>query len=113
MIARFEFTAIIQSHNFKRVTMPVNEKPVKTSFFKSGISELVDEWAGKNHTTRHKAAMQIISASIGGEVKVAFDDHNIIAHLPEPYVQGCYDSGKDDCAIIANCVKIGLQKLSK
>jgi len=57
--------------------------------------------------------MQIISASIGGEVKVNFDDHNIIAHLPEPYVQDGYDSGKDDSAIIANCVKIGLQKLCK
>lgn len=93
--------------------MPVNEKQIKTSFFKSGISELVDEWAGKNHTTRHKAAMQIISASIGGEVKVTFDDHSIIANLPEQYVQGCYDAGKDDSAIIAYCIKIGLQKLSK
>ena len=93
--------------------MPVNEMSIKTSFFKSGISELVDQWAGDNNTTRHKAAMKIISMAIGGEVKVTFDDHNIIAHLPEPYVRGCYDSGKDDCARIANCVKIGLQKLSK
>ena len=93
--------------------MPVKEKPIKTSFFKSGISEIVDRWAGDNNTTRYKAAMTIISTSIGGDVKVTFDDHNIIAHLPEPYVQGCYDSGKDDCSIIANCIKIGLQKLDK
>lgn len=93
--------------------MPINEIPVKTSFFKSEISELVDEWASKNNTTRHKAAMKIISTSIGGDVKVTFDDHNIIVHLPEPYVQGCYDSGKNDGDIIANCIKIGLQKLSK
>ncbi|MDA0782481.1 MAG: hypothetical protein O2942_09490 [Proteobacteria bacterium] len=91
--------------------MPVNEKPISTSFFKSGISEIVDRWAGDNNTTRHKAAMKIISSAIGGEVKVSFDDHNIIAHLPEPYVQSCYDSGKDDNGIIENCIKLGLQKL--
>lgn len=93
--------------------MPIAEKLIKTSFFKSNICEIVDEWAGKNNTTRYKAALQIISTAIGGEVKVAFDDHNIIVHLPEPYVQGCYDSGKDDNGIIESCIKLGLQKLDK
>ena len=91
--------------------MVITEKPIQTSFFKNGICEIVDEWAGKNNTTRYEAALQIISAAIGGEVKVTFDDHNIIVNLPEAYIQGCYDSGKDDNGIIENCIKLGLQML--
>ena len=89
----------------------IDSVKVTVDFFKNGICDAVDTLASERNTTRHKAAVDIFKAALGGDISVSFDDKNMIVEFPKFFFDASREAGKDEETIIRDCVTNGMLKL--